>query len=610
MSTAHEAGTFPATGAPQASVGDHDGNGAPTTNKNATDCHFFLLGACRNGDACEFRHVDGARAAPPCGFWAQGQCFKGRECPFRHPSLSAAGGGYAAYAGRGAGYDKGPGGGYLPGGGYPSGAGYLPGGDRSHTPCTFFMRGHCAKGPACPFLHPVSAGVGLHMNASSGYPPEHAAPRPSHHSATHKSQPHEADHPYAPSQTPAQPGAPNPAFAATKAFGCSSAKAPPVPLETGGARDSPFSRSPFSRLESKGKAGLFGSAVGSVLKEQGGEVVFKRAVHDAGAGPSVGSRPAAQSHTKSAQKKRAAQQEVDGEQKAPLREAKKPRPNQVDPGMQLQSMFGRMAADPESRQKQRLRQQQQQQQQKQQLQTDKRSPKALPGNAKGNGSRVVMIGTAGKPKAPGTASVVGGGGGRPQKDATAAPKKVVAGVDPVSRVKPTEIVSHKEVDTAVVRKPQFGKAAAERARQLMSAKTHVAKTPPPAEKLSLNEAAAQRKHHQHKETMTTQAKAVSRPETFSGPKSFEDIMKEKRMRKESHGSGVGAFTNESDTKACVQKGDSKRSTPQGCALNTESHVAEVVILETDEGTRFSEESAGVEDAELDAELEEALNIEF
>lgn len=84
-----------------------------------------------------------------------------------------------------------------------------------------------------------------------------------------------------------------------------------------------------------------------------------------------------------------------------------------------------------------------------------------------------MIGTAGKPKAPGTASVVGGGGGRPQKDATAAPKKVVAGVDPVSRVKPTEIVSRKEVDTAVVRKPQFGKAAAERARQLMSAKTHV-----------------------------------------------------------------------------------------------------------------------------------------
>lgn len=53
----------------------------------------------------------------------------------------------------------------------------------------------------------------------------------------------------------------------------------------------------------------------------------------------------------------------------------------------------------------------------------------------------------------------------------------------------------------------------------------VAKIPPPAKKLSLNEAAAQREQKQHKETMTTQAKAVSRPETFSGPKSFEDIMK-------------------------------------------------------------------------------------
>ncbi|KAJ1718988.1 hypothetical protein LPJ61_006408, partial [Coemansia biformis] len=49
------------------------------------DCRFFLLGSCRNGDACPFRHSEGVQASQEaCAEFAQtGQC-SDSACGKRH----------------------------------------------------------------------------------------------------------------------------------------------------------------------------------------------------------------------------------------------------------------------------------------------------------------------------------------------------------------------------------------------------------------------------------------------------------------------------------------------------------------------------------------------
>ncbi|KAJ2738990.1 hypothetical protein H4R23_000773 [Coemansia sp. Cherry 401B] len=53
--------------------------------KSAVDCHFFLSGACRNGDACAFRHSDAARNSDhPCPEFAQSAHCSAADCGLRH----------------------------------------------------------------------------------------------------------------------------------------------------------------------------------------------------------------------------------------------------------------------------------------------------------------------------------------------------------------------------------------------------------------------------------------------------------------------------------------------------------------------------------------------
>ncbi|KAJ2503228.1 hypothetical protein GGH96_000480 [Coemansia sp. RSA 1972] len=59
--------------------------------KGAIDCHFFLTGACRNGDSCPFRHSEGARTTQEeCEeFSALGQC-SSHDCGKRHAETKRA----------------------------------------------------------------------------------------------------------------------------------------------------------------------------------------------------------------------------------------------------------------------------------------------------------------------------------------------------------------------------------------------------------------------------------------------------------------------------------------------------------------------------------------
>lgn len=79
-------------------------------DKKLTDCYWFLQNQCKKDKACEYRHFEGALSNTAiCKLWVEGKCSNLR-CPLRHPS------GVQSF-------------------------------------CHFFMRGECAKGDDCPFVH-------------------------------------------------------------------------------------------------------------------------------------------------------------------------------------------------------------------------------------------------------------------------------------------------------------------------------------------------------------------------------------------------------------------------------------------------------------------------
>jgi len=88
------------------------------SEKQITDCYWFLQGQCAKGEACEYRHQPEAlQTATTCAAWTEGKC-KNLACTLRHPS-----------------------------GAQPKA--------RGNVVCYYFTHGGCMKGSSCPFSHNV-----------------------------------------------------------------------------------------------------------------------------------------------------------------------------------------------------------------------------------------------------------------------------------------------------------------------------------------------------------------------------------------------------------------------------------------------------------------------
>jgi len=115
-------------------------------------CVNYILGSCRLGKNCKFLHPEGFPFYTPgmmCPFYAAGSCGSGLNCIFAHVLP-----GDRAYHMKPCLWNR---------------AGQCPNGDacvfyhekmnrprdsRSSIPCSFWVRGYCAKGENCPFAHP------------------------------------------------------------------------------------------------------------------------------------------------------------------------------------------------------------------------------------------------------------------------------------------------------------------------------------------------------------------------------------------------------------------------------------------------------------------------
>jgi len=116
-------------------------------------CVNYVLGVCRFGRSCEFLHPEGALnpAGMICPFYASGSCGYGLNCIFAHVLPTD-----PAYHMKPCLLNR---------------MGTCPNGDacvfyhekpnparaldsRSTVPCSFWVRGYCAKGEKCPFAHP------------------------------------------------------------------------------------------------------------------------------------------------------------------------------------------------------------------------------------------------------------------------------------------------------------------------------------------------------------------------------------------------------------------------------------------------------------------------
>lgn len=88
------------------------------SEKQITDCYWFLQGQCAKGEACEYRHQPEAlQTTTTCAAWTEGKC-KNIACILRHPS-----------------------------GAQPKA--------RGNVVCYYFTHGGCMKGSSCPFSHNV-----------------------------------------------------------------------------------------------------------------------------------------------------------------------------------------------------------------------------------------------------------------------------------------------------------------------------------------------------------------------------------------------------------------------------------------------------------------------
>jgi len=90
------------------------------SEKQITDCYWFLQGQCAKGEACEYRHQPEALLnATTCVAWTEGKC-KNLACSSRHPS-----------------------------GAQPKARA------NKSVVCYYFTNGGCMKGSSCPYSHNV-----------------------------------------------------------------------------------------------------------------------------------------------------------------------------------------------------------------------------------------------------------------------------------------------------------------------------------------------------------------------------------------------------------------------------------------------------------------------
>lgn len=97
----------------------------PKNNQQQKECIYFQKGNCKNGENCEFLHVDN-EVAPlrqkQCAFFLKGMCRNGENCEYVHnvtmqnPNLDQKQ-------------------------------------TRNQRKCAYFQKGHCNKGDTCTFLH-------------------------------------------------------------------------------------------------------------------------------------------------------------------------------------------------------------------------------------------------------------------------------------------------------------------------------------------------------------------------------------------------------------------------------------------------------------------------
>jgi Zinc-finger containing family/Zinc finger C-x8-C-x5-C-x3-H type (and similar) len=104
--------------------------------QKATDCVFFMQNRCAHGPACSFRHSEAAaKTQDVCFLWGTYQWCDGITCGKQHPvdprrpmPVARAAAAVAAVA--------------------------KPVRARADAPpCSFFAKGRCNKGDACPFQH-------------------------------------------------------------------------------------------------------------------------------------------------------------------------------------------------------------------------------------------------------------------------------------------------------------------------------------------------------------------------------------------------------------------------------------------------------------------------
>jgi Zinc-finger containing family/Zinc finger C-x8-C-x5-C-x3-H type (and similar) len=103
--------------------------------QKATDCVFFMQNRCAHGQGCSFRHSEAAaKTQDVCFLWGTYQWCDGIKCGKQHPvdprrPMPVASAAAAAAVAK-------------------------PVRSRADAPpCSFFAKGRCNKGDACPFQH-------------------------------------------------------------------------------------------------------------------------------------------------------------------------------------------------------------------------------------------------------------------------------------------------------------------------------------------------------------------------------------------------------------------------------------------------------------------------